>query len=98
MIKKDIVIPSGQHSKNIYLSKDIEEYNLDFSQNTYDRIIQLSKANMLDELFEEEKKEPEKPLYKLKMFQNVGSKVAEGLKKFKTYKPHNSINCLKEKI
>ena len=55
------------------------------------------KANMLDELFEEEKKEPEKPLYKLKMFQNVGSKVAEGLKKFKTYKPHNSINCLKEK-
>ena len=55
------------------------------------------KANNLDDLFEEEKKEPEKPLYKLKMFQNVGSKVAEGLKKFKTYKPHNSINCTKEK-
>ena len=53
------------------------------------------KSNMLDALFEEEKKEPEKPLYKLKMFQNVGSKVAEGLKKFKTYKPH--INCSREK-
>ena len=53
------------------------------------------KANALDFLFEEEKKEPEKPLYKLKMFQNVGSKVTEGLKKFKTYKP--SHNCAKEK-
>ena len=50
------------------------------------------KAKLLDtfdKLFEDEKKEPEKPLYKLKMFQNVGSKVTEGLKKFKTYKQHN---------
>ena len=52
------------------------------------------KANLLDgpieeeNLEEEEQKEPEKPLYKLKMFQNVGSKVAEGIKKFKTYKPY----------
>ena len=51
------------------------------------------KANLLDgpieeENLEEENKEPEKPLYKLKMFQNVGSKVAEGIKKFKTYKPY----------
>ena len=51
------------------------------------------KANSLDapieeENLEEENKEPEKPLYKLKMFQNVGSKVAEGIKKFKTYKPY----------
>ena len=50
------------------------------------------KANLLDapieELNEEENKEPEKPLYKLKMFLNVGSKVAEGIKKFKTYKPY----------
>ena len=51
------------------------------------------KANSLDapieeENLEEEKKEPEKPLYKLKMFLNVGSKVAEGIKKFKTYKPY----------
>lgn len=29
----------------------------------------------------------EKPLYKLKMFQDVGSKVAEGLKLFKSYRP-----------
>ena len=54
------------------------------------------KANSLDTPLEEleENKEPEKPLYKLKMFQNVGSKVAEGIKKFKTYKPfkvHNSM-------
>ena len=50
------------------------------------------KANSLDAPIEEEnleeKKEPEKPLYKLKMFLNVGSKVAEGIKKFKTYKPY----------
>ncbi len=50
------------------------------------------KANSLDAPIdevkeEEENKEPEKPLYKLKMFLNVGSKVAEGIKKFKTYKP-----------
>ena len=50
------------------------------------------KANSLDAPIdevkeEEENKEPEKPLYKLKMFMNVGSKVAEGIKKFKTYKP-----------
>ena len=48
------------------------------------------KANDLNNEFffeEEEKKEPEKPLYKLKMFQNVGSKVTEDIKKFKTYKP-----------
>ncbi len=45
------------------------------------------KANSLDAPIEEEKKEPEKPLYKLKMFLDVGSKVAENIKKFKTYKP-----------
>lgn len=32
----------------------------------------------------------EKPLYKLKMFQNVGSKVTEGIKQFKTYKNKNT--------
>lgn len=36
---------------------------------------------------EDEEKVEEKPLYKLKMFQSVGSRVAEGIKKFKTYKP-----------
>ena len=50
------------------------------------------KANLLHAPIEEENleenKEPEKPLYKLKMFLNVGSKVAEGIKKFKTYKPY----------
>ena len=55
------------------------------------------KANDLDAIFEEEKKEPEKPLYKLKMFMNVGSKVTEGLKKFKTYKPFVHEHEKKEK-
>ena len=59
------------------------------------------KANSLDapideENLEEENKEPEKPLYKLKMFLNVGSKVAEGIKKFKTYKPFNVKKSVEE--
>ena len=33
-------------------------------------------------------KEKEKPLYKLRMFQDVGSKVAEEVKLFKTYHPY----------
>ena len=33
-------------------------------------------------------KKNEKPLYKLKMFQDVGSKVAEEVKQFKTYHPY----------
>lgn len=45
------------------------------------------KNNLDNDEYIEEKKD-EKPLYKLKMFLNVGSKVAEGLKKFKTFKPH----------
>ena len=55
------------------------------------------KMNNLDnEEYLEEKKD-EKPLYKLKMFLNVGSKVAEGIKKFKTFKP-NLINKNENKI
>ena len=46
----------------------------------------------------------EKPLYKLKMFQDVGSKVTEGIKAFKTYKPCktegnvNGLNNIIEKV
>ncbi len=51
-----------------------------------------------------------KPLYKLKMFQSVGSKVAESIKQFKTYHPYkkkqmsnndgldNLINKVQEEI
>ena len=62
------------------------------------------KANDLNYVPEEDEKKDEKndekPLYKLKMFQNVGSKVAEGIKKFKTFKqykikkPENENNGL----
>ena len=43
----------------------------------------------------DKKNENEKPLYKLKMFQNVGSKVAEQIKQFKTYHPYKkkSFHC-----
>ena len=48
---------------------------------------------------EEMKKKEEKPLYKLKMFQDVGSKVAENIRKFRTFKPllnKKSINKSQE--
>ena len=56
------------------------------------------KAKMLDEPLDEEKEneEQKKPLYKLKMFLNVGSKVAESIKQFKTYKPFKVKNSFKE--
>ena len=38
----------------------------------------------------------EKPLYKLRMFQDVGSKVTEGIKAFKTYKPFKTESNVKE--
>ena len=41
--------------------------------------------NLVDPIDENVEKEP--PLWKMKMFRDVGSKVAEDVKKFKTYKP-----------
>ena len=38
--------------------------------------------------FDQDQQKNEKPLYKLKMFQDVGSKVAEEVKLFKTYHPY----------
>ena len=46
------------------------------------------KANILDIPFNNFLKEKKgKPLYKLKMFRNVGSKVAEDIRRFRTFKP-----------
>ncbi len=47
------------------------------------------KKNNLDAAWDDEEifgKKDDKPLYKLKMFQSVGSKIAESIKQFKTYK------------
>ena len=54
------------------------------------------KKNSLDASLDDEilGKKDEKPLYKLKMFQSVGSKVAESIKQFKTYHPYKK----KEKL
>ena len=47
------------------------------------------KKNSLDaNINDESQKKDEKPLYKLKMFLSVGSKIAESIKKFKTYHPY----------
>jgi hypothetical protein len=44
-------------------------------------------------------KEVEKPLYKMKMFTNVDSKVKQGLNNFKTYTaPKDNIDNLIEKV
>ena len=50
LIDKDIVIPSALEKNNIYLSKNDDGYNLDFSNNAYDRIIKLSKASIDSEI------------------------------------------------
>ena len=53
-------------------------------------------ANLSDEeLFG---KKDEKPLYKLKMFQSVGSKIAESIKQFKTYHPYKKKEKEKGKL
>ena len=57
------------------------------------------KKNSLDAPLSDEElfgKKDEKPLYKLKMFQSVGSKIAETIKQFKTYHPYKKKE--KEKI
>ena len=49
------------------------------------------KKNSLDANLSDEElfgKKDDKPLYKLKMFQSVGSKIAESIKQFKTYHPY----------
>ena len=46
------------------------------------------KANNLEIQIEDVEKKNEKPLYKLKMFKSVPSKVMESIKKFKTYHPY----------
>ena len=45
------------------------------------------KANLLDNPMEYFDKKEGKPLYKLKMFRNIGSKVAQGIRQFRTFKP-----------
>ena len=64
-----------------YISKKVEEMR---------KRDEERKANDLDAPIEEiqEEVKDQKPLYKMKMFQNVGSKVAEGIKQFKTYQPY----------
>ena len=49
------------------------------------------KKNSLDAPLDDEElfgKKDDKPLYKMKMFQSVGSKIAESIKQFKTYHPY----------
>lgn len=56
------------------------------------------KKNSLDEPYDEELfgKKDDKPLYKLKMFQSVGSKIAESIKQFKTYHPYKKKERVKD--
>ena len=52
--------------------------------------IQMKERKKMHETVEE------KPLYKLRMFQDVGSKVTEGIKAFKTYKPFKTESNVQE--
>ena len=75
-----------------YISPKVEEMKKKEEER---KAYMLSDINMF-------KKEEKRVLYKLKMFQNVGSKVTENIKKFKTFKPimnnknNNNKNIIKE--
>jgi pyruvate/2-oxoacid:ferredoxin oxidoreductase alpha subunit len=65
----------------------------------------VPKSTKFHEKFLESKKnmmqKEEKPLYKMKMFNNVGSRVVEGIKKFKTnefYTQNDNIDNLIAKV
>ena len=49
----------------------------------HDKFLETKKMSMHQE---------EKPLYKMKMFNNVGSKVVENIKKFKTSQINQYVN------
>ena len=61
--------------------------SLDYVPNEEENKKQENKKDENEEEETEEQKE-QKPLYKLKMFQNVGSRVAESIKQFKTFKQY----------
>ena len=48
--EKDMSISEGLRPLLLYFSKDIEEYTLDFANNKYDRMIQLSKSTLDSEI------------------------------------------------
>ena len=56
------------------------------------------KANLLDSPLQILEKKEEKSLYKLKIFKNVGSKVAESIRQFRTFKPIMSKKNNKSQI
>lgn len=62
----------------------------------------VPKSTRFHERFLESKKnakqKEDKPVYKMKMFNNVGSKVIEGIKKFKTSEGKDNLDNLIMKV
>lgn len=85
---------------NYYANKAEEEvkksYEAFFEEKSKAKKLVIKKTPHFKKMVELKKNAPakgqeEKPLYKLKMFQNVGSRVTEGIKKFKTYNNKNNL-------
>ena len=62
--------------------------------NHFNKLYELSRTRMNYD------NQPEPELYKMRMFKDVGSKVAEGIKQFKTYHPYkkNNLDSMIEKV
>lgn len=62
----------------------------------------VPKSTKFHEKFLQSKKhakdKEDKPMYKMKMFNNVGSKVVEGIKKFKTAEGRDNLDNLIMKV
>lgn len=86
---KDIINNEFANKAEQEVKKSYENF---FEEKAKIKKLVIKKTPHLKKLLELKKegnsnnKDYDKPLYKLKMFQDVGSKVAEGIKQFKTYK------------
>ena len=70
-----------------YINPKVEEFKRREMEKKAGNLIALDTMDAPYDPFQQTQKN-DKPLYKLKMFQDVGSKVAEEVKLFKTYHPY----------
>ena len=105
---KDVINNNYGNRAEILIRNEYKNFlkNKSFSCSNMRRVFLANKKRLEEKKNEIIKKDNEfikKPLYKLKMFMDVGSKVTESLKMFKSYRPLRktllkSINKQKEDI
>ena len=104
---KDLITNTYGNEAEIEIKEDYKAFMEKMQVQSRSRLVPR-KTNHYKKLIETRKsleaRKEEKPLYKLAMFKNVGSKVAEGIRSFKTYQHkddaglNNIINKVQEEI